>query len=160
MTERPHYAPGCFGSSIHFKADEICGACAYAAECEPVHRRAKAQLQDFFGIQVKTPTRASGALPVKVKHIFDEAGKSEQEVRDAIQNGQNPYPLKEGFLGIVCHLILSFPGIQRPAIAEALGRSRQLNRETSNTYARFALQILAHCGAVTLEGDEIKPIRG
>ncbi|NKX37675.1 hypothetical protein HGG70_07050, partial [Rhodobacteraceae bacterium R_SAG4] len=67
-----------------FADDEICRACPYAKDCEPVHLRAQAQLREMFQIKVKTPTRKTGQLPVKVKQIFDELGKTKDEVREAL----------------------------------------------------------------------------
>lgn len=153
MTERPPYAPGCFGSALSFSKDEVCGACAFAAQCEPVHLRALAQLKDFYG--VKTPTRAKSDLPVKVKKLFDELNRSEEEVREAMLAGTNPYPVSEGFVGVICHLILTAKQITRPTLERALAAHRGLNEETSSFYTRQALHILRHCGAVDVDGKTV-----
>ena len=158
MTEKPAYAPGCFGSALSFASDDICNACVFVVQCEPVHRRALEQLRALYG--VKAPTRNRKALPVKVQKVLDESGKTKEEIRDAMQGGQNPYRVADGTLGIVCHLILTAGVITRSRISEALGTYRKLNSDTANVYTRYALQILSHCGAVIIEGENVKLQRG
>lgn len=160
MSDKPKYAPGCFGSALSFGDDAICRACPYAKECEPIHLRAKAQLRELFGVTVKVPTRKTGDLPVKVKRIFDELGKTSEEVREALLGGKNPYKMTEGFVGIVCQVLLSRPSPTRALCAQALSQFRGLNEETAKTYTRYALQILSYCDAISIEGDTIKLARG
>ena len=155
MTEKPLYAPGCFGLPSTFGLDEICGGCVYAKECEIVHVRALRQLRSFCGVEVKEPTRARGELPAKVKKIFEELGKSMTEVREAMQVGQNPYPLKAGFVGIACHVLLQCKTTTRKTIATVIAAHRKYSFETADIYARHAIQILCHCGAIRIDGDQI-----
>jgi hypothetical protein len=158
MLEKPNYAPGCFGKVYTFAADPVCGACVFAGQCEPASKRAMEQLREMFG--VKTPTRTRSGLPVKVKQVFDALGKTEEEVRDAMLSGQNPYRVSDGPVGIVAHLLLQFGKVERSHLVQAVGKHRDLGAETSSVYTRYAIQILTHCGAAEVDGSAIQIIRG
>lgn len=158
MSEKPAYAPGCFGKIYCYAEDAVCGACEFAALCKPARDRAFEQRQAMYGI--KAPTRQRVGLPVKVQQVFDSLGRNEEEVRNAFLEGQNPYRISDGPVGIVAHLLLSFGEVKRAKLIEAVGTHRQLNDETAAVYTRYAIQILTHCGAITVEGDRVKAVRG
>lgn len=160
MTDRPNYAPGCFGRPMQYAEDEVCTACPYSAKCAPISQRARDQLRQHFGIAKPTRVRAKDVLPVKAQRHFDELGKSEEQVRSAMQQGRNPYSTREGFMGLVCHMILATGAIKRSMLEDALLKHRGYNTETSSVYTRYSLQILQHCGAISMEGDTVKLLRG
>ena len=159
MLEKPAYAPGCFGKVYTFAKDAVCGACPFADHCEPARDRALDQLQSLYGVQ-KLPTRPSGELPVKVKQLFEELGRTEDEVRDAMIAGQNPYRVIDGPVGIVAHLLLQCGSIKRSMLSLAVQERLSFKEKTAAVYTRYAIQILTHCGAATVDGDTIKLVRG
>lgn len=155
MNERPLYAPGCFGSS-NYADDDCCRSCPFKTQCAPLHERRMEQLRDFLGIKVKKPTRQAGSLPAKVQKIFEELGKTEEEVRRAMLSGINPYSVREGFVGIVAHLVLHLGQTTRQRAKEVLMARRGYNEATADVYARHSIQILAHCKVLEVNGDEIR----
>lgn len=160
MTDRPLYAPGCFGLPAGFAEDEICGSCEFAANCKVIHLRALNQLRVFCGVEIKHPTRARGELPAKVKKIFEELGKTADEVRDAMQSGQNPYSVKAGFVSIACHVLLQCRETNRKTLAAVMSAHRKYNEGTADVYARHSIQILKHCGVITVDGEKITLVLG
>lgn len=158
MADRPLYAPGCFGFSV-YSEDAVCGACPYAGACAPLAQRKLTQLRDHYGFQTK-PTRQVGELPVKVKKIFEELGKSADEVRIAMQSGVNPYTLRAGFIGIACQVVLKRKSTTREFIAAVMVAHRKYNEATADVYARHAIQILKHCGVITTDGNKVELISG
>lgn len=155
MTEKPLYAPGCFGEAATYRDDEICRACSYNAACALAHARVLKQLREFHGFDVKEPTRQVGSLPVKVKKIFDELGKSAEEVRSEMQAGVNPYSIQASFVGIACHILLTCRETTRETLASVLRKYRGYNDATADVYARHSIQILKHCGVVSVDGEKI-----
>ena len=159
MTERPNYAPGCFGSAHFFnRADQVCGSCVFADDCEVAHKRALNQFRQFYGI--KTPTRKPSDLPVKVEKIFLQHERTKEEVRAAMIQGLNPYDAQASFLGAVCHMVLKAGTISRDMIERVLAKSRGLNAETASVYARHAIQILQYCDAITVQDKTVTLVRG
>jgi hypothetical protein len=158
MNERPLYAPGCFGSSSYAE-DDCCRACTWRVECEPLHQRRMQQLRNFLGVETKKPSRPSGSLPAKVKKIFDDLGKTEEEIRASMRAGMNPFSVRAGFVGIAAHLVLNFDTLTRPKLAALLKAARNYNTETADVYARHAIQILLHCKVVEMDGDTIRLVR-
>lgn len=157
MTDRPLYAPGCYGSVFGYSEDATCGECEFSSNCRVAHFAALSQLQDLYG--VKAPTRRKVGLPVKVKKVFDALGKSEAEVREAMLSGRNPYGPKEGTVGLVAQAILHTGGVARKQLAAMISAMCGYNEETSAVYARYAIQIFEHCDAITIDGDTIRPNR-
>lgn len=155
MADKPPYSPGCFGLPFTFAEDEVCTVCAYASECRVVHLRAKQQLREFCGVSVKEPTRVRGQLPAKVQKIFDELGRTVDEVKQAMQAGANPYSIKASFVGIACHVLLQSRKTTRKTLAAVMSAHRGYNEETADIYARHSIQILKHCGVIDIDGDEI-----
>lgn len=159
MSENPVFAPGCFGLMATYSEDEICGSCLFKIECAVLHHRAKAQLQSFHGL-LKKPSRQVDELPVKVSKIFEEHGKTIEEVRQEMFCGSNPYSVRAGFIGIVCHILLEYKTTTRAVIAAVLMKQKQYGATTADVYARHAIQILQHCGVAEIDGDKINLARG
>lgn len=157
MLERLNYAPGCYGKAYCYSEDETCGACPYSTECKALQFQAKEQLRQFYGVQA--PTRKPVGLPVKVSKLFKELGKTEEEVRDAMLSGKNPYPPNESAVGVVAHCVLSAWSVSRSNVVGVVAKARNLNLETATIYTRYAIQILAHCGAITVDKDKIHLVR-
>lgn len=156
MDDRPSYAPGCFGEAIGYTGDGVCALCPYAEKCEPIHARKLEALREFLGIKVKKPTRRAGSLPVKVQKIFEELGKSTEEVRSALFANVNPYSVRAGFVGVACELLIQHRSVDRRTLSKVLEVKRQWAPETAEVYARYAFQILDYCGAVSIEGSKMK----
>lgn len=158
MLEKPAYAPGCFGKVYCFAEDAICGACEFADRCKPARDRANVQLQSMYGVEA--PKSKRSGLAVKPKQMFDELGKTEEQVREAMLAGQNPYRVKDGPVGIVAHLVLRLGVAKRSTLTRCVKEHRKLSDDTASVYTRYAIQILTHCGAVEVNGDAITLIRG
>ena len=156
MDDRPNYAPGCFGEPVGFSGDGVCALCPYAEKCEPVHRQKLEALREFLGIKTKKPTRQAGSLPVKVQKIFDELGKSAEEVRSALLANVNPFSVRAGFVGVACELLIHRRTVDRKILAKVLETTRGWLPETAEVYARYAFQILDYCDVVSIEGDKMK----
>lgn len=114
------------------------------------------QLRNFLGVTVKKPSRQAGSLPAKVQKIFEELGKTEEEVRLAMQAGVNPFSVREGFVGIVAHMLLHFSETTRQTIKTVLMARRGYNEATADVYARHSIQILTHCKVAELSGETIR----
>ena len=161
MTNKPDLAPGCFGSAFYFGKHEVCSVCKFGADCEIQHVRAKEALRAHFGVKV-VEKRDKAELPVRVKAVFDELGVSAQSVKEALMSGMNPYLNKRGFMRIVCHLLIKKPSMTRGLMAQYLTKVEDLNlnETTADIYTRYAIQILAYCGAITTDGKTIELVRG
>lgn len=160
MAETALYTPGCFGLMATYAEDEVCGRCPHKVECAVIHHRAVKQLRAFHGLPDKEPSRQVGELPVKVKKVFEELGKTVSEVKQMMWSGLNPYSLQAGFIGVVCHVVLNAEETNRAFLTEILMRRRKYNEATADVYARHSIQILQHCGVIAIEGDKIKRTRG
>lgn len=159
MTEKPAYAPGCFGKVYCYTGDAVCGACPFAGQCEAAGKLRLAQLQELYGVE--TPTRKVASLPVKPKKMLEELGRTEQEVKDEMLAGRNPYRVSDGPVGIVAHLVLFAGCLTRERITQAMMAHRpDYNLKTAKVYTRYAIQILTHCGAVETDGRVVALVRG
>jgi hypothetical protein len=147
MTTDVTYAPGCFGSALTYAEDDICAACSFREPCKPVHEKALAALHQSLGIVKK-----EFVLPDKVQKVFDELGISKESIRETLLGGVNPFQMSKGYMGIVCHVLLKRPA-SRSLLAQVIERHRGIAPKTAETYARYAVTILAYCSIVHKDGD-------
>jgi len=155
MTEKPAYAPGCFGSAIFFNGDGVCAKCVYAGECKPAHLEAQRQLREALGVKMK-PKRETDALPAKVQEIFDKLDVSADEVRETMLANRNPFSLKAGFMGLICQSLIAYRIIERGLLERVLESKRGVNAETAYYYVRSGVQILQHCGVVATNKNTVR----
>jgi hypothetical protein len=154
MSEYPLYAPGCFGFAA-YSEDAVCTTCPYVADCAPLAQRKLVQLRSTYGFEVK-PSRQVGELALKVRKIFDDLGKTVDEVRRAMQEGMNPYSIRAGFVGLACYVLLKRKVTTREAIITVLMAHRDYNLATAEVYARHAIQILVYCGVAKADGNKVE----
>jgi predicted nucleotide-binding protein (sugar kinase/HSP70/actin superfamily) len=154
MSDKPLYAPGCFGFAAHSQ-DEVCTTCPYVTQCAPLAQAKVAQLRATYGFQTK-PRRPFGQLAVKVMKLFEDLGKTADEVRAAMQAGVNPYSMRAGFVGLACAVLLNRKSTTRELIAAVMMRYRGYNQPTADVYARHAVQILEYCGVVKTDGNKVE----
>ncbi len=168
MTDIPYLAPGCFGSALIFKGDDmVCTACVMRSQCEPVHMLALEQLRASLGItapvakpKVKIaatqaerddPTRM--ALPKKVRELLEAIDRARYNIKGNMLNGVNPFAgqPKMRFMLVACHLILSLsekrPITQRDFVTGFISKLHH-SPQTAEAHARMAVQVLMHVGAI------------
>lgn len=159
-TSETHFAPGCFGSALTYADDDHCRACAFSAQCSVKSKRALDELRSRLNITVKERRRSSNEMSRKAQEIFEKLGKSAGEIRATLMAGENPFPIKRGFMGDVCFVLLNSPQVTRAFLAQVIEYRCKVNASVAAIYARQAIQILRHCGAITEQEDGISVIKG
>lgn len=167
MTTIPHSAPGCFGSALGFAADNaVCRNCVFAETCEPLHRVNLQTLRATFNIKPpKVRLKAaeeSGSecealatvksVPSKVAVYlkrFEDAGI---RIVESLQARRNPFGAEAKFMACAAHALLKLDEIDRPlrraSLATMISKKLGCSETTGEAYARMALQILYHVGAI------------
>lgn len=155
MTNKPKFAPGCFGQPYGYANDPVCRKCPYSAECAPAHDAAVNALRRVYGL-AEIPKRKSEVMSAKAKMLFEQLGVSEDEVAAAMSEGRSPYPATNP-MGTICNALLiaqrAGVSLDRKAICEILKKRRGLADNTAMLYARHAVQILTHCGVASERSD-------
>lgn len=161
--EVPFLAPGCFGSALIFKEDDmVCPACPFMEQCKPVHEQALEKMRDRFGIEKKSipvkkqvvtsqdhPERMT--LPKKVRGLLKSLDGSKLNIVGDMKNKVNPFRSldKMRYMQVVCHLVmhLSIPVTQK-VLAAGLRKQMNWSEGTANAHARMSIQALEHVGAI------------
>lgn len=160
MIRIPDLAPGCFGSALAFEAnDMICGHCVFASQCEPVHALAKMELRKRFGIEIKESKKTTirhedgtveTVLPKRTQLFIDRINNANFDIVGKLQRGVNPFGTSMKFLAVACHLLLRMPSVKHEHITAACIHSLKCQQNTAEAYARIAVQVLTHVGAVRI----------
>lgn len=158
MIRVPDLAPGCFGSALAFQADDmICSRCVFAAQCEPVHIIAKSELRKRFGIEIKEPKKTTikhedgtieTVLPKRTQIFIDRINNANFDIVGKLQRGVNPFGSSMKFLAVACHLFLRMPAVKHEHITAACIHALKCQSNTADAYARIAVQVLTHVGAI------------
>ena len=172
---KPEFAPGCFGSALTYKAtDMICRACPFAGDCAPAHEVAKAEMRARFGITVKSKPSAdpkpepsaSGdviespemVIDRKTQELLDRIDRSGMSIAGSLRDGINPFEKTMRFMKVACHLLLRLPNVSQDMITAGCMHAIGCQRNTAETYARLAVRVLTHVGAVEVN-DGLLSIR-
>lgn len=181
MTTIPQFSPGCFGSAIAFKKDDVvCRGCKFAALCEPAHLEAQAALRERYGIKTSAEVFAERdrkraeekaireasrdqsvlSLPKKTQELIDRLDRGNYDVKGKFSRGENPFGASMRFMEIVGHLLLNLKGVRldRPLIATAFVRKLGWQQGTADAHARMAIQALEHVGAI-INNDGVISLR-
>lgn len=158
MIRVPDFAPGCFGSALAFNGDDmICRTCMFCSQCEPVHDLAKAQLRKHFGIDIKEPKKkhfvtedgtVEVVIPKRTQIIIDRINNANFDIVGNLQRGVNPFIGSMKFLAVACHLLLRMPALKQENIVAGCVYALKCQTNTAEAYARVAIQVLTHVGAI------------
>jgi hypothetical protein len=164
MTTIPPFSPGCFGSALAFKEDDVaCRSCKFAGECKPMHLSAQKALRERYGIQTtqeviadekakRSEEKAARAaaidpaaltLPKKVQELILRLDRGNYDIVRKLQNGENPFGASMKFMALVAHLLLRLPQVDKGLITTAFWQEN-----TAEAHARMAIQALEHVGAI------------
>ena len=160
MSEIPEFSPGCFGSALAYKDDEIvCRACTFRTACLPVHLENRLALQLRMGLKPKAAAKpaveakssdpARLSLPVKVVDLLNRLDNGNFDIIGKMKRGENPLASGFPFMKIVCHLLMRYPGaLNRQMLSSAFVSKLKWQENTAEAHARMAIQVLTHIGAV------------
>lgn len=179
MSEIPQFSPGCFGSAITFKKDDmICKACVFAAQCEPMHNAAVAALRERYGIQTsakvysdrdeaqrlererKAAELDAGLIDAMASNpklaelpskVREIVYRIEREATDvlSILRGANPFANSAPYLRLAAHLLLRIPAIDKGAITSAYMQKFGWKESTASAHSRMAIQTLNYFGVLS-----------
>jgi len=169
MTEIPNFAPGCFGSALAFKSEDVvCSNCPFAAACEPAHLEARRLLRERYGLQttqevVRAEISARKAekeersraldpsaltLPKKTQELIQRLDRGQYDVVGKLQRGENPFGSAIPFMRVLCHLLLKGFQLRQDTLTTAFAKQFNWQSGTAAAHARMAIQALEHVGAV------------
>lgn len=165
MTNIPKFSPGCFGSAVTFRKDDmVCGTCKFAGLCEPAHLQAVAALRERYGIEApaartqkkqvkeapaKTVDPALLVLPKKTRVLIERLDRGDFDIVGKLKRGENPFSNSFQFLRVACHLLLRMKDpIDAKLLATAFVKALAWQQNTAEAHARMAIQALTHVGAV------------
>ena len=172
MTQVPPFAPGCFGSALTFKGDDVaCSGCIFRDQCEPAHKIALEELRTRLSITApvtRTDAQAEQAaykraerealiardpevmsLPVKVQDLVLRLDRGNFQIREKLAQGENPFVHRIPFMAIVAHLLLRMrEPVDRHIISTCFVQKLNWQQGTADAHARMAIQLLTHIGAV------------
>lgn len=157
----PAFSPGCFGSALAFQPDHsICSGCIFNAECEPMSRSNLLALRAHLGVTgdlakkdvaTKTILDDTGelALPKKTQELVDKLDRSNLNIVEKMQRGENPFVGLLPYMRIAAHLLINLPRpLSRDTLAIAFVSKLNWQEGTAQAHARMAMQALRHIGAV------------
>lgn len=163
MTTIPAFAPGCFGSALAFQKDHsICRDCKFSAECEPLHNENIKRLREELGIERRSTmgstahpasrnvALAGSTLPKKVDEIVARIQAMGLDIAGKMRNGENPFSAGNAkFLrvGALIFLRADF-SVTTDLLSRLYVRKLECKANTAEAYARMALQIFDHFGAI------------
>lgn len=155
--DKTAFAPGCFGSPLAFgSSDEVCVRCPFYGECGARKADAMQALRDLMSVTVAPKARTpSDQMSVAARKVFDKLGQTAEEILSAILEGRNPFNKRKGFLWDACQTLGGEAFVTRALLAETLAYRLGIQESVADLYARQAVQILRHCGAVTVKEDRI-----
>lgn len=171
MSEIPIFSPGCFGSAIAFKKDDVvCSNCPFVAQCEPVHRVSLQTLRDRFGVKttreivseraqkreaVQAAKKAAPVdptlltVPKKVRELLERLDRGSYDVVGKLKRGENPFGAAIPYMMVACHLLINFQTpVDQKFLSTAFVRKLGWQKNTADAHARMAIQALTHVGAV------------
>lgn len=162
MMNVPEFAPGCFGSAIAFKEEDvICRGCSLVEQCRPAHLHAKALLQERLGIspaERPAPKKAASPAPVdpttltlpqKTRELLDRLDRGHYAINEKLGCGENPFSDAMPFMRVACHVLLHISRpVNRELLAAAFVKKLGWQQNTADAHARLAIQALTHVGAV------------
>lgn len=148
----------------------ICGACAFRSQCEPAHLVAKAALRSHFGIEIKRrrstsiaatlPAPGEDDMPHKIVTLLHNINATGIDIKVALQSGVNPFSSTLKFMAIACHLVMKMPKVNAGLIAQGCVKMLGCQQATAETYAKQAIIVLTHVGAVSNTNGVISLKRG
>lgn len=160
----PFLAPGCYGSALLFKSDDmVCGACPFREACEPVHELSLAAMREKLGVVAPKRTRIvankiamnnipeRAGLPKKVRELLASLDKLSLDIRSKMTEGVNPFTDlgKMRFMEITCHLIMNLRiPVTQQIIRLGLKSKLEWADGTASAHARMAVQALEHLEVV------------
>lgn len=164
MYEVPPFSPGCFGSAIAFrKEDMVCQACPFAEKCEVAHEITLKALRERYGIKPPQPRTAQRAkkqeahtadpaatvLPKKARELIERLDRSQIDICGSLRRGVNPFGKGLNFMRIACHILLraSAP-FDREFLSDAFVKALGWQKNTADAHARMAIMALTHVGAI------------
>lgn len=158
MIKVPDFAPGCFGSALAFsEKDAICRNCVFSQGCESAHKIAKAELRSRFGITVRESKKPladvcanepTTTLPKKTQALFDRINGANYDIVGKLRSGVNPFGESMRFMAVACQLLLKVPNVKQSTITAGCVYKLGCQEDTAEAYARTAIQILSHVGAI------------
>lgn len=171
MSQIPPFSPGCFGSAIAFKEDDVvCSACQFAGQCKPVHLATLQAMREKFGIKttqqltderVQARVEAKAAkqapptdptlmtVPKKVRELLERLDRGKYDVVAKLKKGENPFGSAIPYMMLACHLLLNFnTPVDKDFLSTAFVRKLGWQKGTADAHARMAIQALTHVGAV------------
>lgn len=179
MTEIPPFSPGCFGSAIAFKKDDVaCGSCKFAEACEPRHLEAQQALRERHGVKTRDKISeekkaaketkkaapvdpAALVLPKKVQELLTRLDRGNYDIVGSLRRGENPFGSAMPFMKLACHLLLRLPmPLSQKGLSTAFATKFGWKENTSDAHARMAIQALVHVGAVDMRDGTISIRRG
>lgn len=178
MTDIPKFSPGCFGSALAFKRDDVaCRSCKFAELCEPAHLEAQRVLRERYGIQTtqevirekneraaeeKAARRqaldpAALTLPKKVQDLILRIDRGNYDIVGKLQRGENPFGKAIPYMAVICHLLLRVrEPFGRDYVAAAFARKFEWAPGTADAHARMAIKVLEHVGAIDHTDGQIR----
>lgn len=169
MTSIPNFAPGCFGSALAYQEEHpVCRGCKFAEQCRPMHEENLARLRAELHVKDKrqrfemtrptesNPSPGAKVLPKKVREYCERLDRMRLNVTGNLAAGVNPFsPNSMSFLYVAAHLLMKLSKLDKPLranlLTDAYVHKLKCRESTAEAYARMALQIFQHIGAV----DEI-----
>ncbi|MBA8881771.1 hypothetical protein [Phyllobacterium myrsinacearum] len=89
------------------------------------------------------------ALPKKTQELVDRLDRSNLNVTEKLQKGENPFAGTLPFMRIVAHLLIKLDRpLTRQFVAAAFMTKFDWQQNTADAHARMAFQALEHIGAV------------
>lgn len=158
----PSHSPGCYGSALAFKKDNIvCQKCPFALTCEPLHIKNLEALREKLGIKLKKQEkkkaeRGINALPKKTQDLVNKIEALNIKVVSSLQEGNNPFPASMPFMRIVGHLLQKLGIVDRKLISACFATKLNWTPETAEAHSRIAIQALVHIGAIDEADGQIQ----
>lgn len=179
MIDIPPFSPGCFGSALTFKKDDmVCGSCQFKTKCEPAHEEAKLALRERYGIKttqqvVTAKAEAAKAkkeaerealdpaaleLPKKTQELLLKLDRGNYNVIANLQMGVNPFGAAMPYMALTCKLLIAFRDratITQENLSAAFVKTFSWKQDTATAHARMAIQALNHLGLLSNNNGNI-----
>lgn len=162
----PQFAPGCFGSALTYRTNDlVCKSCPFAKTCEVEHIVALQALREKLGVSAKPkplrgasraradeenedPTRAT--MPIKTRELLDRLDRMNLNIVERMRRGENPFLGKINYMAIAAHLLMrAQTPLHQRTLAAAFKMKLNWQDTTATAHARMAFLALEHVGAIT-----------
>lgn len=156
MSVVPEFAPGCFGSFLAFREnDMICSRCPFASDCGLASNETRAQIEEKYGIKIKKRGEKKqsaddlSALPLKVQEVVRQIRSKNIDVAQILRGEGNPFDGRMPSAKIVCAILITVDRpIEQKVITGLMAKRMNWREETARVQTRVMLQALEFLGVI------------